>query len=182
MKKFFLPMIVGVSVLSFASCDSGTTSETNTDSLSTTESSAATETPASTASLDLNASYMDLSTGKTFSIDRDQASGSYVNKETRQPVLYYVNVATNDTFDQSGRWVNGALTRLENGTYEVDESRLKTKVDEDGDIKVKDGDDTKMKIDGNEEEAKLKTDGSKEKVDGDKYKKKTDTSKTKIKG
>jgi hypothetical protein len=124
---------------------------------------------------------MDLSSGKTFQIDRDEATSSYVNRETRQPVLYYVNVATNDTFDRSGRWVNGALSRMDDGTYTIDESRLKTKIDEDGDVKIKDGDDSKTKIDGNEAEAKIKTDGSKEKLDGNKYKKKTDTSKVKIK-
>lgn len=182
MKNILIPVAVGA-MLALGSCDSGTTSETTTDSTANTEiaSSPGGElSSAGTASVDLNASYMDLKTGKTFTIDRDSATNSYVNRETREPVLYYVNVATNDTFDRSGRWVNGALLKTDNGTYSVDESRLKTKTDEDGDVKVKDGDDTKMKMDGNEVEAKIKTDGSKEKMDGNKYKKKTDTSKTKI--
>jgi hypothetical protein len=186
MKKSFLPFTLGVALLTFASCNSGTESETttSTDSMATsgTEATTATtdEATSASATVDLNASYMDLKSGKTFSIDRDATTNRYVNKETREPVLYYVNVATNDTFDQSGRWVNGALVRTSGGEYSVDDSRLRTKIDEDGDIKVKDGDDTKLKMDGNEAEAKLKTDGSKEKMKDGKYKMKTDTSKTKI--
>ncbi|HEX8332414.1 MAG TPA: hypothetical protein VF622_07305 [Segetibacter sp.] len=184
MKKLFLPITVGITMLAFASCDSGTTSETTTDSLASSEtagtSGTSDEGSSASSAVDLNASYMDLSSGKTFTIDRDEATSAYVNRETRQPVLYYVNVATNDTFDRSGRMVNGSLIRMDDGTYTVDETRLKTKIDEDGDVKVKDGDDSKLKVDGNEAEAKLKTEGSKEKLDGNKYKKKTDTSKTKI--
>jgi hypothetical protein len=180
MKKLFRPIAIGA-LLVFASCDSGTTSETTTDSLTSTETAGTVEgTATATSTVDLNSSYMDLSTGKTFAIDRDEATRSYVNRETREPVLYYVNVATNDTFDRSGRMVNGALIKMSNGSFSVDESRLKTKVDEDGDVKTKDGDETKTKMDGNEVEAKIKTEGSKEKMDGNKYKKKTDTSKIKI--
>ena len=175
-----MPLILGT-VLTLQSCDSGTTTETTSDSVVSTETAGTSDgATMGSASVDLNASYMDLQTGKTFSIDREATTNSYVNKETRQPVLYYVNVATNDTFDRSGRWVNGALIKMDDGNYSIDEARLKTKTDEDGDVKMKDGDDTKIKIDGDEAEAKMKTDGSKEKLDGNKYKKKTDTSKIKI--
>lgn len=176
MKNAFLYAISGLAFVLFTACDSGT-SETTIDS-TVTENTAMQE--ASSSSIDMSASYMDLSSGKTFSIDIDTATNYYVNRETREPVLYYVNVATNDTFDRMGRWINGALTRGADGSFSVDDSRLKVKTDEDGDTKIKDGDDSKMKSDGNEAEAKIKTDGSKEKLDGNKYKKKTDSTKTKI--
>jgi hypothetical protein len=179
MKKILLPALAGLTMLTFASCDSGKTDETTTDSVVTETSTTSMETSGST--IDMNANYMDLSSGKTFTIDRDTVTTYYVNRETREPVLYYVNVATYDTFDRSGRWINGALIKMDDGTYSVDESRLKVKMDEDGDIKIKGDDGSKIKIDGNEAESKIKTDGSKEKMDGDKYKKKTDTSKIKIK-
>ena len=165
--------------MTFTSCNSGKPDETTTDSVVTETSTSSTETSGST--IDMNASYMDLSSGKTFSIDRDTVTTYYVNRETREPVLYYVNVATNDTFDRSGRWINGSLIKMDDGTYSVDESRLKVKTDEDGDMKMKDGEGTKVKMDGNEAESKIKTDGTKEKMDGNKYKKKTDSSKIKIK-
>ena len=142
MKKIFLPAVAGLAMLTFASCDSGTTDETTTDSVVTETTTSSMETSGST--IDMDASYMDLSSGKTFTIARDTVTTYYVNRETREPVLYYVNVATNDTFDRSGRWINGALIKMDDGSFSVDESRLKVKTDEDGDIKIKDGDDSKM--------------------------------------
>ncbi len=180
MKNTLLSVSLSLVMLVFVSCDSGTSTETTTDSTANSAGTTSTEGTAA-SSVDMNASYMDLSSGKTFSIDMDTATNYYVNRETREPVLYYVNVATNDTFDRGGRWINDALIKTDDGSYSVDESRLKVKTDEDGDVKMKDGDDTKIKMDGNEAEAKIKTGDSKEKMKGDKYKKKTDTSKVKIK-
>lgn len=177
MKKFFMPLALAMGVC-LASCG-GSGNQTTSDSTTTTttsagtEGSASTSTDASTGSSSSTAAsgsssrptkeyYMDLSTNKRVKVQRDEASGRYLNSETHQPIDYYYDPETNDTFDVQGRVVNMALTRGAGGKYSVDESKIKVQGDDDLKMKSADGN-TKVKLE-TDGDAKIKTDSSKIKV------------------
>jgi hypothetical protein len=123
-----------------------------------------------------NGEYIDLTTGKTIKIEKDEETGYMVNADSKKPVYLYVNPSTKDTFyGRTGKKVNNHVIVTDNGNYKFDdddyvyrngEYKLKT---DDSDVKVKDGD------------YKMKTDDGDVKVkDGD-YKRKTDDGDVKIK-
>jgi hypothetical protein len=180
------PMVVAIAfaTLSFAACNSGDTSTTTTDSSSTSSNETASGTDAtasgaattnsSTSTFDESASYVDLKSGKKVTVKRDASTGYVTNSETHEPMLYYYNPVSNDTFDRSGQVVNNYLIKGSDGSFTLDEARWKVKVDDDGDMKAKDGDQTKIKIDGKEPEVKIKTGDTKIKADENSYKKKVD--------
>jgi hypothetical protein len=101
--------------------------------------------------------YVDLQTGKTITVEKDSSTGYMINTETKKPVEIYVNTATHDTiYGKTGKVINNHVTKHPNGSYSyeadvdvnnvnVDNGDYKTKVQRDGDIKIKDGD-TKIKI------------------------------------
>ena len=117
--------------------------------------------------------YLDLSTGKTIEIERDEVTGVMVNKLTGEPVYLYVDTKNNDTiYGKTGDIVNGhILMKGDKYLYDGDEKismekdgelkykygEHKTKVEEDGDMKIKNGD-RKVKIDGETGERKVKND------------------------
>ena len=101
--------------------------------------------------------YRDLKTNSPVFIDHDSVTHTYVNRDTRQPLAYYYDPITNDTFDARGRIVNNALT-LTNGDYTIDEAKVKS----------------------NDDKFKAKYEDMKVKVKDDKYKEKTEDSKVKI--
>jgi hypothetical protein len=143
-----------------SSAAAGTTGTTD----ESTEASMGSSSSASLEKFDESASYVSLNTKKPVKIKRDMSRGYVVDYETNEPLNYYFyNPATRDTFDWSGNVVNGYLMKGNDGTYKLDESRWRIKVDEDGDIKAKDGDDSKIKIDASTGEAKIKTDSTKRK-------------------
>ena len=127
--------------------------------------------------------YVDLNTGNSIELVKDEKTGLMVDKETGETVELYVNRSTKDTIDgRTGKVINGKIRRdgdryvytLENennssnnsnsggsngtsGAYEVKNGDYKKEVEKDGDIKIKDGD-TKIKIDGETGERKVKRD------------------------
>jgi hypothetical protein len=120
-----------------------------------------------TLNTDMNSStgtaheYVDLKTGTA--VRRDEATGRYVD-DAGNPVDFYVDVNTKDTFyGETGTNVNNALINS-NGEWKIDDTKIKIDGDE---IKMKSGD-TKVKME--DDEYKRKTDDSKLKVDGDEVK------------
>jgi hypothetical protein len=109
---------------------------------------------------------VDLKSGKTVRLRRDASPGRVRNQEDDSEVLWYFNPVTHDTFDVSGNVVNTYLIR-ENGDYRLDEERWKTKIQGDGDLKAKDGDEGKVKLEADESEGKVKTADGKVKVKDD---------------
>ena len=120
--------------------------------------------------------FVDLNTGKTVTVEKDEETGFMVNAATKKPVYLYVNPASKDTFyGRTGKKINNHVVVTSGGKYKYDDEdyvyehgdyKLKT---DDGDVKVKEGD------------YKMKTDDGDIKVkDGD-YKKKTDDGDVKIK-
>ncbi len=112
------------------------------------------------------ARYIDLSTGKEVKLEKDEATGLWVDVDTKKPVYMYVDTRTNDTiYGSTGKVINGQVARLEDGSYrfigEYDyksaDGNLKVEVEKDGDITIKDGD-KKIKIDAEEGEKKVKND------------------------
>lgn len=153
-------------MVSFIACDNSETAETTTDSMnveSTTDASTSMTTSGSTVT---PGKYIDLSSGKEVQIDRDASTGRWVDVTTRTPVEYYISIDTRDTFDAQGRNVSNALDRSSDGKFMVNEERLRVKMDDDGDMKIKDGDETKMKYDKSSDELKYKDDTSKQKSSG----------------
>jgi hypothetical protein len=112
-----------------------------------------------------NDRYIDLNTGKAVTLEKDPQTGLLVNAETKKPVEIYVDTETHDTiYGPSGKIINGYVIRTSNGTYRYDtdvnakvDGDYKKKVEEDGDVKIKDGD-TKTKIDRETGEKKVKKD------------------------
>ncbi len=184
MKKNLFPMMAITALVGMAACNNGaetTTTDTTTTSesstMGTTESNAST-----TVSFDENASYVDLESGKPVKLRKDATSGYVTKQDDNTPIMWYYNPATNDTFNREGMVVNNYLMRSPSGTYTLDEDKWKTKTDEDGDFKAKDGEGNKIKVDGNEPEVKIKTaDGTKEKIDENSYKSKGPDGKIKVK-
>lgn len=165
MKKQYL--ILGLAVSAFwAACGGETKDETSVDSTSTTTI----EVPATTqpagyqssqkmnTNFDESGSYVDLKTNKPVRLKKGDNTTSLMDAETNQPYSYYFySPATRDTFDRWGNVVNNYLIRGNDGGYMVDEGRWEMKVDEDGDIKMKDHDDTKIKYDASSGQTKIKT-------------------------
>jgi hypothetical protein len=176
-------LFTAIAISSIVACNDGTDSTTTTDSTSTTSTTSETSAGATgTINIRPDVSYVDLTSGKQVRLRVDTVTRYVVNAETSQPIYFYIDPSTSDTFDRSGQVVNNALIRGNDGSYTVDESRLKIKTQDDGDMKIKDGEGNKLKIDPNDEKIKMKSaDGSKEMIDGDKYKSKSDTGKTKTK-
>lgn len=115
-----------------------------------------------------NDRYVDLRTGEPIKIEKDAETGVWVNAETKKPVYMYVDTKKNDTiYGKSGLVVNGHIVRSDDNVYwydldhkeeyKVKSDDYKMKVENDGDIKIKDGD-KKTKIDGETGEKKVKKD------------------------
>ena len=119
--------------------------------------------------------YLDLSTGETVEIEKDEKTGAVINKDTGEPLYIYVDTRTGDTiYAKTGAVVNGHIVQKGDKYYFEDDVKLKleddgsveykdddrdykVKIDEDGDYKKKDGD-RKVKIDGETGEKKVKND------------------------
>ena len=111
--------------------------------------------------------YVDLNTGKAVKLEKDE-SGLFVDAETKHPVGIYVDTKTNDTiYGKTGKIINGHVVRQGDNDYvydadiatpsAADDDDYKIKVEKDGDVKIKDGD-TKMKLDNETGEKKVKKD------------------------
>ncbi len=111
--------------------------------------------------------YMDLSTGKTIEIEKDDKTGFMVNEATKEPVYIYVDTKKNDTiYGKTGEVINGHVVYEDNKyVFDGDEKLklsdevkykdddYKMKVESDGDVKIKNGD-KKVKIDDGERKVK----------------------------
>jgi len=125
---------------------------------------------------DNDARYIDVNTGKSITVVKDSSTGHMINAETKEPVAVYYDSQTKDTlYGQTGEVINHKVMRTADGKYyyevarpaevkltqdELDRELLKNgdykkKVEKDGDIKIKSGD-TKIKIDGETGEKKIK--------------------------
>jgi hypothetical protein len=124
-----------------------------------------------TACNNADAHYIDLNTGKTVKLEKDE-SGDMINVKTREPVYIYVDTRTHDTiYGKNGKIINGHVIRTGDNSYSYDadvktnggdaykakDDDYKMKVEKDGDIKIKNGD-TKTKIDGETGKKKTKND------------------------
>ena len=111
--------------------------------------------------------YVDLRTGNTVELVKDEKSGLMVNASTKEPVYIYVDTRKNDTiYGKTGEVINGHIVVNDNNEYvyekdfqpyEAKGDDYKVEVEKDGDIKIKDGD-SKIKIDGETGEKKVKKD------------------------
>jgi hypothetical protein len=114
--------------------------------------------------------YVDLRTGEAITVEKDPATGAWINSETKEPVYIYVDTKKNDTiYGKTGVVINGHVVRANDNVYWYDadmdseykvkseNGEYKKKVEDDGDIKIKNGD-TKTKIDGETGEKKVKND------------------------
>lgn len=111
--------------------------------------------------------YIDLRTGKSVNLVQDEESGLLVDETTNRPVYMYVDTKTGDTiYGRTGAVINGQVTRDGNGeyvyvneleSYKTKDGDYEMKLDDDGDVKIKDGD-KKTKVDGKTGEKKVKED------------------------
>ena len=160
-------MVITGSALLIASCqEANNQGEVKTDSV-VNEQPAVDNTPTN------NTKYVDLKTGQPVDLYYSEKKKRTYSASTNEPVDLYVNVATGDTIYGQGRYVvNNYITKTD-GTYKLDDSKIKIHGDE---IKIKEGD-KKLKIEDGE--MKIKDGDNKMKVDEDEAKMKTDTMKTK---
>jgi len=115
--------------------------------------------------------YVDLRTGKTIEVEKDPATGVWLNADTKEPVYIYVDTKKNDTiYGKTGAVINGQVVKngdvywysddvtwddSMDGEYKIKTDDYKKKVDEDGDVKIK-TDGKTIKIDGETGERKVK--------------------------
>ncbi|WP_205508453.1 hypothetical protein [Longitalea arenae] len=166
MKKFEQLLAITASALIIVSCqDANNQSDVTEDTLAN-EQSAADTTPKS------NTQYVDLKTGQPVDLYYNPKKKRTYSESTNEPVDLYVNVATGDTIYGQGRYVvNGYIVKTEDGTYKLDNKKIKIDGDEikikegnkkfkmeDGEMKIKDGD---VKVKSDEDESKLKTEDMK---------------------
>jgi len=109
--------------------------------------------------------YLDPSSGDSIEIWMDPASHTLMNKRTNSIVTVYIDPVSADTFYGEGYVVNNLVTRMPDGKYMVDSTKVKV---EGNKIKYKDGDvKGKVKIENNKIKAKDGNDKIKVKDKGD---------------
>lgn len=171
MKKTFWSFTALAAI--FLTACGGSDSGENTDTLSAAESTTTTsvaDNGSSNPNGGTTRQYKDVYTGSDVQLEKDPATGYYMNVQTHQPIDFYTDPATADTFDMRGRVVNSAIIRDKSGRYKVDETKVKFQSD--GDLKIKDAEGNK---------AKLETDGDAKFKDADGNKIKIDDGKVKVK-
>ena len=183
MKAKLFSILASASIVTAMSCNNGEQTAVTKDSTSTTTTEGATLTtteqlPSSTirtVQLNPNTSYVDLTTGKSVQLRVDTVTKYIINEVTKQPVMFYIDPSTRDTFDRQGRLVNRALRRGTSGDYTIDESLLTSGNDAGTDEASSSSDTGTMSV------TTGTTGNSKEKIKDDKYKYKDDNSKVKVK-
>lgn len=156
----------------YACNEDGASTETMDSTTTTMETTGAYNSETS-GSMATTTSYVDLNTNQPVELVWDETNKRALNKATNQPVTLYVNTATRDTIYGPGYIVNHHVIRTDNGSWELDEAKIK-----------RDGDELKIKKDGQkfkmeDGEWKMKTDDTKIKSEGDESKIKTDDTKIK---
>lgn len=179
MSKIKQLLVFAGSSMIIASCqEANNTNDVAEDSLATQQTAVENTQTA-------NAKYVDLKTGQPVDLYYNTKKKRAYSESTNEPVDLYVNVATGDTIYGQGRYVvNNYIVKTADGTYKLDDSKIKIDGDEikikegdkkfkmeDGEMKIKDGDE-KMKVDG--DESKLKTEDMKVKEEDGETKTKKD--------
>jgi hypothetical protein len=156
--------IVCIALATLAACDNQTTEETtSTDSLAGTDNSVVSTTV-------MEGPYTDLSTGQTVELRKDEKTGYVVYVATGEPIDFYIDMNTLDTFfGRSGTVVNNMILYTDENRYMLDDAEVKWDGEE---LKILGADGSKEKLEGDEYKSKS-ADGSKVKQDGDEYKVKT---------
>ncbi len=164
MKKEFLTVSAAV-LLAVTACNNDTSNTAKSDSVvNTTTTEAATPMTNTTTYRLENRKLVSLGSSKPITLRYDTVHYYYVDANTNeQPMGYYYDPETKDTFDYRGYHVNNALV-YRNGDYTLDETRL---MDDEYNTEArnytsKSADGTKVKV--NENAYKEKTDSSKIKI------------------
>lgn len=158
MKKLLIAAVIAPAFLVTACNNSESETASTTDTVST-------ETVVTTTN------YVDLSTGSNIDVKKDETSGKMVNVATNEPVEFYVDLNTRDTFfGYTGTVVNNTLARSEDGKWEFDGNKAKWDGNE---LKIEYADGSKVKADEDEYKYKSADGKTKVKVDGDDKKIKT---------
>lgn len=166
MKKIKQLLVITGGALIIVSCQDAN------NQMDVAEDSLATEQSAVDATTRSNTQYVDLKSGQPVDLYYNPKKKRTYSETTNEPVDLYVNVATGDTIYGQGRYVvNGYIVKTADGTYKLDNKKIKIDGDElkikegdkkfkieDGEMKIKDGDE-KVKMD--EDESKLKTEDMK---------------------
>ena len=115
--------------------------------------------------------YVDLTTGQSIELTKDETSGIMVNAETKKAPYIYVDTKKHDTiYGKTGKVINGHVIKGEDQKYVYDEDE-KLKIEESGAVKYKDGDyKVEVEKDG---DMKIKNGDTKTKIDGETGEKKT---------
>ncbi|MCD6062336.1 MAG: hypothetical protein K0R82_247 [Flavipsychrobacter sp.] len=139
------------------------------------------ETENETTTTSVNTGFTDLETGKPVELMKDPETGYTLDAASAEPVEFYVNMNTMDTFyGRTGTVVNNAILVNETGYYELDEDKIRWDDDTMTVINTspgigttvvdtgKESDETKVKVD--EDELKIKHGDQKIKVEDGKTK------------
>ena len=170
MKKIIYSVFSIFSIVTIVSCSNNPNEVQQTDTTTivpstttTTESnSSVTSTRRPVLNIKSNTDYIDLKSGKKIRLRVDTITQFIVNEITKEPIVFYIDPSTNDTFDVRGRLVSKALIRSTEGGYTINESMLMPE-------------ETVM------EDTIAGMGNSKEKIKDDKYKYKDENTKVKIK-
>lgn len=175
MKKLVLS-IAALSVIGFAACNNST-EETTTSEDSTMMNTSSDVTASGTP---MQGTYTDLNSGRTVQLARNEQTGYVTDAATGEPVEFYVDMSSMDTFyGRSTAVVNNAIMRDDEGKYKLDDSKVKW---DDNEMKLKGADGSKEKWDGDEYKYKSADGDTKVKRDGDESKIKTEGVKIKTEG
>jgi hypothetical protein len=89
-----------------------------------------------TATVTVNSDFKELETGQPVELLKDEETGYVLNATTGEPVEFYINMNTMDTFyGRTGTVVNNAIMQNETGYYVLDEDKIRW---EDDSMKVVD--------------------------------------------
>lgn len=176
MKSIFIKSLMGAALISgMAACNNSSTADTDDTDTVLVGAAEKQTTRVVNSSFNPDGSYVDLSTGKTVKLTRNETDGTIMNMETSQPVEFYVDMSTHDTFyAKTGTVVNYALLQ-EEGKYKLDDAKIKWEGDE---LKIKNADGSKEKI--TDDEYKYKSDDVKIKETEDETKIKAGDTKIKV--
>lgn len=141
------------------------------------------ETESETSKTTVNADFTDLETGEPVKITTDEETGYALDATSGEPVEFYVNMNTMDTFyGRTGTVVNNAIFMNETGYYELDEDKIKWENDRMTVVGADNSTDTAVKeTAADEDEPKVKVDGDELKIKQGDQKIKVEDGKTKIK-
>ncbi|RYE23322.1 MAG: hypothetical protein EOP51_10950 [Sphingobacteriales bacterium] len=171
MKKLMIPAFtIAVATLGFTACNNAESESTTTDSTAMTTTTMETAPAAS--------QYIDLNTGQPIEMKKNEENGKMVAMATGEPVEFYVDMNTRDTFyGKTGTVVNNVMVKGEDMKYKLDDAKVKWDGNE---LKILYADGSKVKADENEYKYKSGDGKTKVKIDGDEKKIKTEDKKIKI--